>query len=84
MADRKVLDALAVQSGAIEVEQLTIQTGLPALQILDALDHLVIYHLLITESTTYKFRHEIIRKFILEAMSPARRKFLSQNNGFVQ
>lgn len=76
--ERKVLDAIAVRGHMTDVDQIVKLTGLSVLQIFDVLDKLVARHLLVAQSTTYQFRHEIVRQSILEAMSPVRRQFLKQ------
>jgi len=74
--ERKVLNAIAVKGYFSDLAQIVDLTELSIQQVLDALDELVNYHFLEIHSTTYHFKHEIVRQFVLDSMSPVLKQFL--------
>lgn len=74
--ERKVLNAIAVKGYLSDLAQVVDQTELTVQQVLDALDELVNYHFLEVHSATYYLKHEIVRQFVLDKISPLRRRFL--------
>lgn len=77
--EMKVLEVAAIVGFSFDFDQVSELTDIPSIQILDALDELVIRHLLVNQPSAYQFRHELIYGSVLEKISPARRKFLEQN-----
>ena len=74
--ERKVINAIAVKGYLSGLDQIVDQTELSYQQVLDAVDKLVNHHFLEIRSTTYQFKHEIVRQSVLDAISPVRRQYL--------
>jgi len=77
--EMRVLEVAAIIGFSFDFDQISELTDIPTMQIFDALDELVIRHLLVHQSSAYQFRHELIYHTVLEKISPARRKFLEQS-----
>ena len=75
----KVLEVAAIIGFSFDFDQIIELTDIPKMQIFDALDELVIRHLVVTKSSAYEFRHELIYYSVLEKISPARRKFFEKS-----
>ena len=77
--EMKVLEVAAIIGFSFYFDQIIELTDIPKMQIFDALDELVIRHLVVTKSSAYEFRHELIYHSVLEKISPARRKFFEKS-----
>ena len=77
--EKKVLEIAAIIGYSFSFDQIIELTDFPKMQIFDALDELVIHHLLVNQSSIYQFRHELIYHSVLEKISPARKQFLEQS-----
>jgi len=77
--EMKVLEVAAIIGFSFDFDQISELTDIPNMQIFDALDELVIRHLLVNKSSAYEFRHELIYHSVLEKISPARRKFFEKS-----
>ncbi len=77
--EMKVLEVAAIIGYSFDFDQISELTDIPNMQIFDALDELVIRHLLVNQSSVYQFRHELIYHSVLEKISPARKQFLEQS-----
>ena len=77
--ERRVLEVGAVIGNSFEFDQISELTELSGIQVIDALDELVNRHFLFAHSARYQFSHELLRQFVLDGLSPARRQFLERN-----
>jgi len=77
--EMKILEVAAIIGFSFNFDQISELTDIPKMQIFDALDELVIRHLLVNQSAVYQFRHELIYHSVLEKISPARKQFLEQS-----
>jgi len=77
--EMKVLEVAAIIGFSFDFDQISELADIPNLQIFDALDELVIRHLLVNKSSAYEFRRELIYHSVLEKISPARRKFFEKS-----
>jgi DNA-binding SARP family transcriptional activator len=76
---RRVLDAAAVLGDGCSLDAVAALAGLPARAALDAAEDLVARRLLVDSAArpaSYGFAHDLIRRSVYDAISPARRRFL--------
>jgi tetratricopeptide (TPR) repeat protein len=75
---RQVLEAGAVRETTFGFDFIRKTAGRSELETVDALDELVNRTLLVQDGDSFRFRHELIRAVIYQALSPWRRRVLHQ------
>lgn len=76
--DVKILEIAAIIGYSFNFDQIIALSEFSTLQVVDALDKMVVRHFLENHSSNYQFRHELIYQFVLDKMSPARRQVLER------
>lgn len=75
----KILEIAAIIGYSFSLDQIIELAEFSPMQVIDALDGMVVRHLLESHSSNYQFRHELIYQSVLERMSPARKQILERN-----
>ena len=78
---RQILEAGAVINGFFDFNLVHLTSGRDELETLDGLEELCARQFFVEETGKFKFRHDLIRQFVIDGLAPVRRQLLHRRAG---